>query len=273
MITGIWCVTREDYFADRTCVNHSSLEVFRRSSREYQGRFVSVTIPEPAPTAQMRLGTFLHVAVLEPAIWRAERAVAPDVDLRTKVGKAAWEDFQANARGKYILSAEEDGLVSGMAAGVRANGLVADWLDRPGETEHAIRWQDPATGLWCKALLDFLSGSVILDLKSASDPHAEAFARSVQRFGYHRQAAWYQNGVGEALNIDDSLFVHVVIGSAPPHECFAYVLEPDAISLGRQQNARSLERLAFCRDSGSWDSPGHNDLNTIRLPKWAWEEA
>lgn len=267
--TGVWDVDAAAYHADTAFVNHSSLEVLRKSPRRYHARYVAGTLAAPAPSEAMQLGTWLHRAVLEPERWPGSFAVRPEgIDRRTKQGKLDWEWFQLEAAGKDILTGDQAKQVLAMRDAVLQHPLARGWLSQRGLSEQPIRWQDPTTGLWCKALLDRVCGGVVFDLKTATEPTPDVWARSAAVYGYHRQSAHYLAGVAAALDLSDALFVHVLVGSTEPYEVFAVELDAAALAVGHRQRAVALERLRLCREQDTWDHPAHPVVTPVSLPKW-----
>jgi hypothetical protein len=163
-----------------------------------------------------------------------------------------------------------------MVASVMANPQARELLQSPGRAQQSVRWQDQASGIWLKARFDYLcDDGAIVDLKTASDPTPDAWARQAHRLGYHRQAALYRDGKREALGyfgLCHGTFLHIVVGSDEPFESFVYELEPAAIELGQRENAQDLDALAVCRDTGCWDSPYHGVINVLSFPRWAYAQ-
>ena len=79
--------------------------------------------------------------------------------------------------------------------------------------EIAIVWDDPETGLRCKARIDFVSEydgwTVVGDLKSSINAAPKQWARAVANYGYHRQAAFYLDGCN-AISPHDRLFAWII---------------------------------------------------------------
>ena len=274
-VAGSWPVEAAQYHADHTAIGHSMLEVFRESVPLYHGRFVARTVPAPEPTAAMALGTALHAALLEPERFCDLVAVAPLVDRRTKAGRERWDQFEAEASGRTVISGDQELLARVMANAVRRNKFAAQLLAAPGRNEATFRVRDDATGLELKARQDrLLDRGIILDLKTAADPSPEAFGRSAHNFGYYRQDAHYRRVRQLALGIDrhaeEMLFI--VVGSSPPHECFVFELDERAQELGWMQVEDDLQALANRQLTGNWESPYDHQLNTLQLPRWAYTE-
>lgn len=269
--SGLWSVEAEAYHAEHSIVSHSALEVFLASRPEYAARYVFGTIPHPEPTPPMQLGSALHCRVFEPKRYPRAYIAAQDLgDGRTKEGKAARLAFMEHAEGKFVLTAGQSECLDGMVAGLNCNPLIADWLARDGMREQAVRWVDADTGIPLKCLFDLLSGSAIINLKSAADPSPAGFAKAVHNFGYHRADAHYVEGARAALGLECEHYF-VVVGSSPPHEAFVYHLRPQAQALGARQNVEALTALEHCRDTGDWTSPYDGLVNELDLPAWAYK--
>ena len=271
MTDAIWKCTSAEYHADRLHVSNSALSVFRQSRPLYAARYVHGTLPFPEPTPAMALGSAFHACILEPETFEKLYAIAPDLDRRTKAGKEEWAAFTELSQNRTVLTVEQFTLVKRIEAGIRENGFARDLIDAPGRSELAVRWTHD--GLALKARFDrLLDARIIIDLKTASDPSPEVFARSASQHGYHRQAWLYQLAAMEALGLERPTFFHIACGTVEPFECHVYELDADALRLGEVQVTLDLARLRDCRTSGNWSSPLNGQANTLSLPKWAFTE-
>ncbi|MCY1004029.1 PD-(D/E)XK nuclease-like domain-containing protein [Nannocystis pusilla] len=149
-----------------------------------------------------------------------------------------------------------------------------------GSSEVAITWRDADTGLDLRARLDRLlvrRGSLVVDLKSTDDPNPEGFARSMYRFGYHRQAAFYC-AAAQALHGTLPRFVFVAVRNEPPHEIAVYELEPEALAIGQHEIRESLDELSRAIRTNDWQAPWEGPAwesgqpPKINLPQWALKQ-
>jgi hypothetical protein len=263
----------DDYHSGSGGVSHSSLEVFMRSIPEYHGRYITKTIPRPDPTPSMILGTALHARILERDKWDTLVGVAPEVDRRTKDGKESWATFLQSAKGKAVISSDQFSVVAEMEKSVLAHEAAAGYLAAPGESEKIIRWTDPDTGIVCKAKVDRLAPDCpVIDLKTASDPTPDGWAKAAANYGYHRQAAMYLDARWYGLDQSETDFLFIVVGTQPPYEVGVYSLGAEAIDLGRRQNQKALAELKVCKNTGVWKSRFHRP-QTVSLPRWAYTES
>jgi len=250
--------------------SNSSLQLFRESVAEYAAIRVFQTLPPREPTPEMELGTAFHCLVLEPDLFKQRYTVAPKFDRRTKDGKAAYAEWQADNADKTPLAIEDYKLIHAMADGLRRNTRARASVEVAGEAERVVLWDDPDTGCPLKMRADrILANEIIVDLKTTNDVRPDSWARTVHNLGYYRQAALYQAGVRVALGIDCEV-VFVAVSKRPPHETGCFVLDADAIRLGHAENEATIRELVERRATGNWESRLHGQVIQVGLPRWAY---
>lgn len=278
---GLWEVGHSEYHSSRTAISHSALETFRWSPALYRQNYLTTT-PLPSDSAAFALGRALHVRLLEPEQWSKLVVVKPRWDARTKAGKIAREsferflsrrllDFYGDKDDLTVISADDEELVDGMVAGVLANPIAFTLLAEPGLREQAVRWPwSPATWLKCK--FDLLTDTdMVVDVKTAADPSPRAFAQAAGKYGYHRQAALYQDGALQGLERSSTTHVYIVICKQPPHDCHVYRLGQRSLQAGRRQNELDLARLEQCRLADSWGV--QTEIVELDVAAWAMTDA
>ncbi len=259
------------YYADTNSLSNSMLNVFRNSATLFEGRFVTNTIPEPEPTPAMKLGTWLHMALLETDRWSDCIAKQPvGIDRRTKAGKEQWESFCDSNKGREIVPADDHELVERMFNAVRKNETCRSLLDASGLVEEAIYFaKDSRRCKLDKLVHDSHQLPVcILDVKSCNDPSPAAFQRSMANLRYHCQAAWYQDAVRERVGCTLP-FYFLAVGTSQPHDVAMYECSEESLQIGREANTRTVEQIEACRESGVWLNDWNKDIRTITLPRWA----
>ena len=218
-------------------------------------------------TPAMRLGTALHSAVLEPE--RRMIAVAPDVDRRTKDGKAKYEEFLLANAGKITLTADQGDLLAGMLCGIRRCKSALAMLEAAPTRELSLFARDPSINVPLKARLDAISVTehFILDVKSTTEEATEhEFKQAIAKRGYGFQAAFYMH-VAALLGYRVDAFVFVVVESKPPHECAVFMLQPEVIDLYMPQVTKVMRTYAQCVGKAEW--PGYEDkVHEIGVPVW-----
>ena len=252
-----------------SAVSKSHLDQIARSPLHYWARYVDPNRVDPEPTPAMRLGTAVHTLTLERNTWDDRYVVAPNVDRRTKEGKARWAEFEAEAAGRELISADDRALVSRMAEAVWTHPAAAMLLDLSGQAETTHMWIDASTGLECKCRPDWLAAdsSLVVDLKTTEDASPAGFRKSISSWRYHVQSAWYLHGLEQATGRRPDQFIFVCVEKRPPHAVAVYAADSEMIGIGYDTAMRDLQRLAECKAAASW--PGYSDqVEIIGLPGW-----
>jgi exodeoxyribonuclease VIII len=268
---GLWNVSAEEYHADYSAVSHSMLKVFAESVPLYHGRFITRTIPAPAPTDAMALGSLVHLLALEPDLADSRIAIPPAISRRSNAGKEEHSAFAKANAGKLIVSQEDCDLAKKIVAGIRKNETANLILERHGYCEQSIRWED-RTGLPMKARLDKIlmpPAKIVADIKTAIDITPTGFGKAMANFGYHRQAALYQDAA-HAVFGESFSFVFIVVSKEDPFECACYIVDDASLEQGRKENRQLIEELNQRAASGDWSSRYAVGIQTAGLPRWAF---
>lgn len=149
-----------------------------------------------------------------------------------------------------------------------ARALFAD-----GVAELSGYWRDEPTDVQLRFRPDWMTedGRVICaDLKTTISADPAEFGRSVGRYGYHLQAAWYLEGLRQH-GIDDPRLLFVCAEKTPPYLVSVIELDDEAIAEGRRMMRTAVDLYARCAETGIWPGYG-DDINLISLPMWALSE-
>lgn len=229
-------------------------------------------LDHPKTTEAMALGAMVHTILLEPLTFSDRYFVMPKCDRRTKEGKQRHEEATREACGKTVVEQADLDTASMMARAVADHASFPALLRNFGHNELSVFWRDDDTGLECKMRADRLVevpgfGLVCVDLKTTTDASPEGFARAVNKFGYHIQAAFYLEGLARA-GMSCERFVIIAVESDAPHCVAAYALDDDAMEQGRREVERLKRVYAECLRTGVW--PAYSDrIESLSLPKWA----
>jgi hypothetical protein len=251
-------------------VSKSHLDLIARSPLHYWARYLDPDRVASEPTPAMRLGTALHTHVLELSKWDEQIAVAPgDINRRTKEGREQWAAFEAAAKRKTVITADDAAQVMAMGRAVLSHPAAAMLLGLPGKAETTHMWTDASTGLECKCRPDWLTddGSIVVDLKTTKDASPRGFKQSVANYRYHVQAAWYLHGLEQATGKRPDQFIFICVESTAPFACAVYAADAEMIERGHDQAMRDLAKLAVCRAADHWPSYSEQ-IETLSLPGW-----
>lgn len=255
--------------------NHSKLKHFSKTPCHAR----DAMLHDDESTKYQQLGQALHQALLEPDLFEENYLVAPKVDRRTKVGKAEWEAFEDRAKGRTIVSEEEMVCVAAVKANVVLHATAKECLYGVGLSELSIVWEDPATGVLCKARIDRLctigGWPVVLDLKSSHKPASlHSWQTSVMQYSLHTQAAHYLRGLAVLRPLEGDYqrkFAWLVVETERPYCVRMFEAEDAALSIGNDTIEKYLRMYAECQQTGIW--PGWGDgLDLAGLPAWAYKQ-
>lgn len=270
--------------------SRSMLDDLRRSPAYFHGRHITGEYPNEASVA-MDVGTAFHSLMESPFDVTPENfdklgvfiPIPADVlsSNGARMGKA-WKEFEAANPGKVLLKADEYAPLPKMIASVlrrkRAAALLAAKQGINAVVEGVITWTDQLSGLPCKARTDLMVEDTglqwVVDFKTCRSAELSEFANSCERYGYHRQHAWYADGTRELIGDVPIAVIFVIVEKEPPYTCRLVELEPDWVERGRRENRAMLSDLAERLETGDWDVPGGGDVVQIEEPRWArWADS
>ncbi len=251
-------ISNQDYHA-MGGVSKSGLDRFAKSPAHY---IAALQTPR-AETQAMRIGSLFHSLILEPETTRIVQA--PSCDRRTKAGKAEYAEFCAINEDAEVVSADEWGMLSGMASSVKDHRAASALFASKGKAENSLFWQDTDTGVLCKCRPDFYrADGIVVDLKTTEDASPRAFMRSIAKYRYHVQAAFYSDGLMTA-ELPVKGFVFVAVEKKPPYAVAVYQLDNQAAEAGRMLYKDELLKMAVCMVDNNW--PAYSTkIETISLP-------
>jgi hypothetical protein len=218
-------------------------------------------------TKAMDLGTTVHGLVLGTG---QEIAVLDFENRRGNEYKDA--EAKAVADGKLPMLAKDYDEAKAIADAVlkhpTTGGLFTD-----GDAEVSMFWRDEEFKIWLRGRADYMTYfdglPTIVDFKTSADASAEEFAKSVYKYGYHRQDPHYREGWASILGCDwqDIDFVFAVAETDPPYLVATYRVIPEHADLGREQNRIARERFRDCMKADRW--PGYSEeIEDLELPRY-----
>lgn len=258
-------------------VHHSDLVKFNQSAAHVRE---SMLHPRRS-TEAMVFGQAYHCAVLEPG--RFAKSYIPSIttdakgkklDRRTKEGKAAWEEFEKNARGMTILDGADYDTLIGMQRRIWRHPAAKEMLSAPGHSEVSIVWKDEETGLMCKARLDRVAVyggyPYLIDLKSTErDASERGVTNTIASYKYHQQAGMYHAGMEALFPGPYRKFAFIFQEKQRPYEPSVNDLDDIALAQGKSQFRKHINRFRECLETGEW--PGYGDgIGLVSIPQWAF---
>lgn len=262
---GVYPGVAFDVYRSWPYVNNSSLSHAVRSAAHYRH---AIDTRRDVDTPSKRFGRLVdawasgdlsNLVVFDGPEWQAMKN-----QYARPTSTREWEHRAGKLRTKYG--------VSDVFTGDEFSAAKAVWqaiVDDPGafalldgaQRQVSLVWDDPATKLRCKARIDFLSVMGIVDLKTTYD--ASQFRGSIQRFGYHRQMAFYRRGLSLVGGGELHRTYLIAAETREPYGCQWAPLSQRALERGEEEVDVALTRIARALEADRWDnysSPAEWDI-------------
>ena len=208
------------------------------------------------------VGRAAHARILEGRD-RYEEAFAIGGPINPKTNNPYGANTKAfaewvRAKGKPVLSHDQAVLVENMAAGVSMNAEAVDLL-LYGRAEGVLRAD--YCGVPCQIRIDWVHPHRgIVDFKTCDD--LTWFESDARRFGYHRQMAFYQAVLAQALGGVFVLVYLIAVEKKEPFRCGAWRVSDDALAIARRENEAAIQRLVRCRETDFWPT-GYEEVRIL----------
>jgi len=240
-------------------------------------------------TPAMVLGSASHAYSLEgEAAFLKEYAVAPEIPCPATRNVKGWkntneykeqiEAFMSANTSRIILTREQYTDILGIHASLQSHPLASTLL-RQGCQELTLIWDDPETGLRCKARIDHNPGrNVLVDYKTCAD--SDRFPNQIINLNYDIQGAHYSMGA-EANGIESDTFIFVAAETSEPYPVRCGFIHPEWMEWAKGETRRLLALVKECKERGlypNYEIPGHicsldqitpsDLLEEWAMPKW-----
>lgn len=221
-------------------------------------------------TDSMLLGELVHCLVLEPQETLNRYIGAPNVDRRTKEGKAIYAEFLEQANGKTIVDEATFEKASYMASNVIEQQIASSALAGRCLIERSIIWTDEESGLEFKCRPDAYNPvtGVVVDLKTTKDASYRAMQGSSARYGYFLQAAM----IREALlfhGLKFKKYLLICVENSAPYTYRPLLIADTALDSGLNEFNYLKKKLALCLHRNEYE---HYPLAELLYPSWAEQD-
>ena len=236
-------MTQNEYRA-YPAVSRSDLFKLKKSPLHY--KYASEHKEEPTPT--LNFGSAAHKYILEREDFDNEFAIAPNVDKRTKEGKAIFAEFQEMSDGKIIISVDDFEKIKEMAKAIDEHPIASDLIK--GKHEVSLFWKDVMTGEECKIRPDCIhedgNGIVIVDYKTTASVEDGAFEKSCRKYGYKLQSGMYREGYFQNF-FEDAGFAFIAQEKEAPFAVRVYVCTDEYMNEGFDEYRALLGLYHECK--------------------------
>ncbi|MET9727713.1 PD-(D/E)XK nuclease-like domain-containing protein [Streptomyces zaomyceticus] len=260
---GLYDIPAELYHADPVPGGSLSSTGIRRLA-DTPARFKHfLDNPEPYKPA-FEFGTAAHTVILGDG----PELIVVDADRwDTKETKAKVAAIRA--AGNVPLKAAAKQCIDDMAEALARHSEAADLLQPgAGVAEQSAFWPDPR-GVWRRTRFDWLMPDGIADYKTTQSVHPDALQKTVEKWAYHVQDAFYRETAIElGLIPSDGFFKFIFQEKTEPYLVQVVELDFPARVIGAETTHRAIHTYLMCQATGYW--PAYSDTTTyISLPPWA----
>jgi hypothetical protein len=273
MEPGIYSGAPPEAYFKLPGVSQSSLQWLAHSPAYFKWRKEN---PEP-PTDAMKLGSAVHMAVLEPERFEQRYAVLPEGDGRTKEVREARARAILDNPGKDFLKADDFELCYQISSAVHAHSQASQLIEN-GQHEQKMLWVDHETGLVCRGIVDSIVSAspmdIIVDVKTTRSALPREFERAAFSGMYYLQAAMYVTGY-EEITGSEPRFMWIAVEKEPPFEVVVYEADSLLLEYGKREMRTLLELYKRCLETNHFPAIGWNEgLSTyevlqLSIPSWA----
>lgn len=255
----------EGYHADKSAVGSSSLVLMLSSPKTfYQGHVLG---KKKTPTREMKLGTIVHMALLEGEKFRSKYVVQPVFTGYTKDGKpttsanakdvqekkAKWESELP--KGTIVVTEEELEMITGMIESVSEHDQGRH-VFTGGIPECPGYYRDPRTGIKMKIMPDFRAHDnfMLTDFKTAVSVDQRLFgskAFSDWRYDLRLWMYAYGTSIIENKPMPQNLFF-MGVERVWPFESAVFFMTDEQKNQAQYDYNRAMDKLKECIDSGKW---------------------
>jgi hypothetical protein len=261
-----------NYF-DNPALSQSKLKDLKQSPAHFFYKHMMGRKEEP--TDAMKFGSLVHTLLLEPHKFYDEFYIMPYFNRKTKEGKAANAICLEKAGDRIAISEDDYDIANDICIAIRKKKAAQLVLNYPGLVEREFYFTDEEFSVECKMKLDkfiepcpdFPDG-VIVDLKTTQDARLDEFARSVYKYGYYNQVAFYCNAIKQIYKTDGyAPFMFIPVEKSPPYESNVFLADSSMLEAGLNENRKLMKLYKECLEKKSW--PGYED-KVIEICMASW---
>ena len=263
---GVYQIPAEEYHADLTALSSTGARKLLPPSCPAKFKY-ELDNPQPSKKT-FELGTAAHKLVLGDG---PELVMVDAKRWDTDLIKARLVNIRAE--GKVPLKRDEMETVQAMAKALREHPLASALFDpERGRPEQSLFWRDKATGVNCRARLDWLPETdggrmLVADYKSCVSASASAFERTVKDYRYDQQDEFYSDGISQLGLAEDVQFMFVAQEKTPPYLINVFQISPTWLQMAEDRNKRARLIFKQCTESGVW--PGYSsEVEMVFPPAW-----
>jgi len=253
----------EDYHADKSAINSSSLKHATKSEYSFAHNFWG---NPKEPTEFMKFGTLYHMAQLEPMKFKEKYIVEPIFEGLTADGKMSTRSASAKKkRAEWLAEIPKDAVVVTEDERDRILSMIDSVASHPTASQLLKDGKPEMIGYWKKSVKyndedmteepleialrmmgDFLRFDlgILADLKTCQDSSWESFRRThVEGLGAFLQMAQYKDGVQSITGAPVENCAWIAVESKFPFETAVHEVDYEYDVIGKFQYEQNLKKI------------------------------
>lgn len=251
------------YHLRKDCLHASMLKNAARFNWE-KAKYIE---DHPSDSDAFVLGRALHSCLLTPKLFWDEYIPLPAGDGRTKEVKDARKKLMDEHPNATFLTQDQAKCVSEMVYGVHRNADVYKYISCEGSPEVSLLWN--WDGIECKARVDRIvylnpDERAFVDIKTTQDAHWRAFEKTIWKYRYDLQAAFYLRAA-EMLQMNVNRFIFIAVDTEAPHCASVHELDAEYLDASSAQIDKLFAEYKQCKSTNIW--PGYG-TNLVTCPPW-----
>lgn len=262
-VPGVCDIPDEVYFSHKALSRSSAYE-YDKSPAKY--KYFLDNPSKSKDSLALVEGSLVHCMTLEPEEVNKRFAYFSGA----RRAGADYNQAKMENKGKTIVTKSSWAKCADVANSVRSSKFYDKLIgNHEHKVEQAAFWQEPTSGLVCKAKADVVRDDfVLVDLKTTKDAsiffHADGsvnwwkgFPKSCVDWGYLMQAAWYLDGFTYATDFPHDDFYFIAVEKEPPYLVTSFKVDTPIIARERAKYQHVLERYKESVKTDTW--PGYAD--------------
>ncbi len=246
-------------------INAKSLAAAHREHPRFGGKRKSTT-------EAMNTGSIVHSLL-------ADRAEDFEVGLhdnyRTK-GAQVWRDAVLAGGKNAVLECDLDDarkIADSLRKNVCNGGITNDPFAAHGKSEVTIIWKEGDD--YCRCLPDRMliePGAIdVWDWKVTNDVTDLAISRSVVKWGYHEQEAFYRRGIAAVLPNHRISWMFAFVLDVEPYTVRRVCLAPDFLAAGKLSVSKAISKWRNALKTNEWPDNSETTL-TLDAPGYLLDD-
>src|SRR5271157_2050140 len=198
---GVFDLSIEDYHGGPG-ISRSSVMEFNKTPFHFWNKHINPdAIKVQQKSKSLNIGGLLHTYTMERDKFNKQYLLVEKMNGRSKEGIKYYNDVKKVLNGRIMIKKDEFEQIQKMHDMLLQNKQIHD-LITGAQYEKSLYWNDPHTGLLCKARPDIWHTHFICDLKTSESANPRKFMNHIYDYGYHIQCAMMHQAFKHIFNVE-----------------------------------------------------------------------